>query len=125
MTLISEQLTEKIIACAIEVHKALGPGLLESCYEQCLCHALSRKGVAFRRQVDMPVEFDGVKLDCGYRIDILVEDAVIVEVKSVDRPLPIHEAQLLTYMRLSGKKVGLIINFNVPRLTSGVLRRVL
>lgn len=125
MVLIAESLTEGIIGCAVEVHKALGPGLLESCYEECLCHALSRKGIAFRRQVDTPVTFDGVKLDCGYRIDLLVDETVIVEVKSVEKLLPIHEAQLLTYMRLGGKKVGLLINFNVMRLANGIVRRVL
>jgi GxxExxY protein len=118
-------LTDRIIGAAIEVHKALGPGLLESVYEPCLCHELQLRGLRFDRQVEIPAEYKGVKLDCGYRLDILVEGKVIVEVKSVEALLPIHEAQLLTYLHLAGKRVGLLINFNTPVLKKGIIRRVL
>jgi GxxExxY protein len=117
--------TEGIIGAAIEVHRALGPGLLESAYEQCLCHELNLRGMSFRRQLELPVTYKGVKLDCGYRIDLLVSDEVVVEVKSVESLLPVHEAQLLTYLRLMNKNVGLLINFNVPVLARGILRRVI
>lgn len=117
-------LTEAIIGGAIEVHQALGPGLLESAYEQCLCHELSLRGISFRRQVELPVQYKGVKLDCGYRIDILVEDLVIVELKAVEKLLAVHEAQLLTYLRLYNRSVGLLINFNVSLLKNGLKRLV-
>ena len=117
--------TSPIIGAAIEVHCALGPGLLESAYEQCLCHELHLRGLAFKRQVDLPLTFKGVQLDCGYKLDVLVEDTIVVELKSVEKLLPIHQAQLLTYMKLAGKPVGLLINFNVPLLTQGIIRRVL
>jgi GxxExxY protein len=117
--------TASIIGAAIEVHRQLGPGLLESAYEQCLCHELHLRGVPFRCQVDLPVSYKGLQLDCGYKIDLIVSDEVIVELKSVERILPVHEAQLLTYMKLSGKKVGLLINFNSSLLTQGIIRRVL
>lgn len=120
-----EQLTERIIGAAIEVHRALGPGLLESAYEACLCHELSKQGVGFQRQAEMPVVYDGVRIDCGYRLDLVVEGSVIVELKSVEELAPIHEAQLLTYLRLSGLKVGLLINFNVKLLKDGIKRRVM
>jgi GxxExxY protein len=120
-----DERTRRIIGAAIEVHRHLGPGLLESAYEECLCHELHLRGIPFLRQVPLPVEYKGVKLDCGYRLDLLVDDAVIVELKCVDAILPIHEAQLLTYLRLAGKRVGLIINFNVPVLRKGIVRRVL
>ena len=94
-------------------------------YEECLCHELHLRGIPFLRQVPLPVEYKGVKLDCGYRLDLLVDEAVIVELKCVDAILPIHEAQLLTYLRMAGKRVGLIINFNVPVLKKGIVRRVL
>jgi GxxExxY protein len=123
--LIHEKLTEIIIAAAIEVHRELGAGLLESSYEQCLCRELSLRGISAICQVPLPVIYKGEKIDCGYRIDILVEDTVIVEVKSVDKIHPIHEAQLLTYLKLSGKRVGLLINFNVLVLKDGIKRRVL
>jgi GxxExxY protein len=103
----------------------LGPGLLESAYEECICHELKQRGIRFRRQLDLPVLYKGVKLDCGYRIDILIEDAVVLELKCVEQIERIHEAQLLTYLRLSQKRVGLLINFNVPVLTDGIRRRVL
>jgi GxxExxY protein len=117
--------TGPIIGAAIEVHRHLGPGLLESAYEECLCHELHLRGIDFRRQVDIPVEYKGLKLDCGYRLDLIVHEEVVVELKCVERVLPVHEAQLLTYMMLTGKRVGLVINFNVPLLTKGITRRVL
>ncbi len=119
-----DPITAPIIGAAIEVHRALGPGLLESAYEECLCHELHLRGRSFRRQVDLPVSFKGLKLDCGYKIDLVVDDVVILELKCVEKILPIHEAQLLTYLKLSGKRVGLLINFNVPLLTQGIIRRV-
>ena len=123
--LLEEGVTEKIISAAIEVHRQFGPGLLESAYEQALCRELTLRNVPFRFQVELPVVYKGTRLDCGYRIDLIVAEAVIVELKSVEKLLPIHEAQLLTYMRLSGYRVGLLINFNVPLLRDGVVRRVL
>jgi GxxExxY protein len=117
-----DALTEKIIGCAIEVHRALGPGLLESAYEQCLARELSLNDVQFRLQVPIPVEYKGVHLDCGYRIDVLVDEQVILELKSVERILAIHEAQLLTYMKLATVDKGLLINFNVKRLVDGIRR---
>ena len=123
--LIHEKITEAIIAAAIEVHKELGAGLLESAYLQCLCRELSRTGLCFQCQLDVPVIYKGEKLDCGYRLDILVENSVIIEVKSVETVLPVHEAQLLTYLKLSGIRVGLLINFNVAVLKNGIIRRVL
>src|SRR5438874_1944038 len=123
--LIEEQLTEQIIGAAIEVHRELGPGLLESAYEQCFCHELHLRGLSFQCQLDLPVMYKGLKLDCGYRLDVVVNDSVVIELKSVEQILPIHQAQLLTYLRLSGKKVGLLINFNVAVLKNGIIRRVL
>jgi GxxExxY protein len=122
--LIYEPLTEQIGA-AIEVHKALGPGLLESAYEECLCHELHLRALRFQRQVTVPVIYKGVALDCGYRLDVIVEDTVILELKSIDRVLPIHDAQLLTYLKLLEKPVGFILNFNVPVLRRGeIIRKV-
>ena len=118
-------LTEAIIGAAIEVHRILGPGLLESAYEECLCHELTLRGLHFRRQVPLPVEYKGVHLDCGYRMDVLVESAVVLELKCEQRTTALDEAQLLTYLRLSGKHVGLLINFHVPALKDGIKRRVL
>ncbi len=123
--LVSEDVTHSIIGAAIEVHKHLGPGLVESVYEECLCHELYLRGVGYERQVDLPISYRGVKLDGACRIDLLVEDAVVVVLKSVEEIRGVHEAQLLTYLRLSGKKVGLLINFNVPVLKDGIVRRVL
>ena len=119
-----DQLTEKIIGCAIEVHKALGPGLLESAYEECLCFELSSVGLGFARQVSLPVVYKQIKLDCGYRLDIIVDDLVIVEIKAVERLAPIHEAQLLSYLRMLDKRVGLILNFHSTILKSGIKRIV-
>jgi GxxExxY protein len=107
------------------VHRLLGPGLLESAYEECLCHELYLRGLSFERQAALPVSFKGLQLDCGYKIDLIVEREVVVELKAVERILPVHEAQLLTYLKLSGKHVGLLINFNVPLLTRGIIRRIL
>ncbi|HHT9107364.1 MAG TPA: GxxExxY protein [Candidatus Wunengus sp. YC64] len=118
------QVTEKIIGAAIEIHKTLGPGLLESAYEECLCYELSRAGLHFQRQVDLPVLYKEERLDCGYRLDLIVEDAVIVELKTVECLLPIHEAQLLTYLKMKNLRVGLLINFNVPVLKDGIKRMV-
>jgi GxxExxY protein len=117
--------TSVIIASAIEVHRELGPGLLESAYQECLCHELHLRGIPFRRQVELPVLYKGVRLDCGYRLDLIVEDAVVVELKSVEHILPVHEAQLVTYLRLTGKKVGVLTNFNGTLLSKGIVRRVL
>ena len=120
----NDLLTEKIIGAAIEVHRVLGPGLLESAYEECLCHELRLRGVAFTRQQPLPVVYKGIHLDCGYRMDVVVESQVVVELKTVDRILPIHEAQILTYLRLAGIHTGLILNFNVPALHQGIKRMV-
>ena len=116
------QLTGKVIGAAIEVHKALGPGLLESAYEECLSYELVLNKMHLERQKPLPVEYKGVKLDCGYRLDLVVENLLIVELKACDSLLPIHEAQLLTYLKLTGIKVGLLINFNVPVLKEGIKR---
>jgi GxxExxY protein len=120
-----DQRTSLIIGAAIEVHRVLKPGLLESAYEECLCHELHLRGISFRRQVELPIAYKGINLDCGYRLDLIVQEEVVVELKCLEKVLPIHEAQLLTYMRLTGKRVGLLINFNVPLLTQGITRRVL
>lgn len=121
----SSEITEGVIGAAIEVHRALGPGLLESAYSQCLCYELTLRALPFRLEAPLPVVYKGLKLDCGYRVDLVVADSVLVEVKSVERTAPIHEAQLLTYLRLGGWKVGLLINFNVKVLKDGITRRVL
>ena len=118
-------LTGKIIGAAIEVHKALGPGLLESAYEECLCYEFDLREINFERQKPLPIEYKEVKLDCGYRIDVLVEDLVILELKAIDILQPIHEAQILTYLKLTGLKIGLLINFNVHILKKGIRRFVL
>ena len=115
----------KVIGCAIEVHRHLGPGLLESVYEQCLARELSLAKIPFRRQVHLPVEYKGVKIDCGYRMDLVVDESLVVELKSVSELLGIHEAQVLTYLKLSGLRVGLLINFNVEVLKEGIRRFVL
>jgi GxxExxY protein len=118
------QLTESIIGAAIDVHRSLGPGLLESAYQACLEYELNERGLRFDEQKALPVVYKEVGLDCGYRIDLLVEDLVVVELKSVDKVIPIHEAQLLSYLKLSNKTVGLLINFKVMLLTQGVHRIV-
>jgi GxxExxY protein len=118
----NDQLTAKIIGFAIDVHRALGPGLLESAYEECLCFELKQNGLAFRRQVSLPIIYKCVRLDCGYRLDIVVEDQVIVELKTVERLMPIHEVQSLTYLKLSGIGTGLLLNFNSAVLKDGMRR---
>ena len=123
--LLEQELTEKIIGAAIEVHRELGPGLLESAYKACLARELELRGVAFECEKPMPLEYKGLRVDVGYRLDVLVDGRVIVELKAVADLIPLHEAQLLTYLRLSGIRVGLLINFNVPVLKEGIVRRVL
>lgn len=118
-------LTEKIIGFAIEVHRQLGPGLLESAYEECLCYELTQSGLELRRQVPLPVIYKGIRLDCGYRLDAIVERQVVLELKTVERLLPIHEAQMLTYLKLSGIHTGLLINFNSAVLKDGLRRLML
>ena len=117
-----DPLTAKVIGCAIEVHRLLGPGLLESSYEQCLMRELGLQEIECRQQVILPVEYKRVQIDCGYRIDILVEDRLILEIKAVQSIVGIHEAQLLTYMKLAEIPTGLLINFNVPLLKDGITR---
>ena len=123
--LIHEKLTEQIIGSAIEVHKSIGPGLMEAVYEECLCYEFGIRGLKFQRQVAVPLFYKGKNLDCTHRLDVLVEDTVILELKCVEHILRVHEAQLLTYMKLLGKPVGLLINFTVPVLTQGIIRIVL
>jgi len=118
----NDPLTERVIGFAIEVHRHLGPGLLESAYEECLCYELSQAGFALTRQVPLPVVYKSVRLDCGYRLDVVVENRVIVELKSVERLMPIHEAQVITYLKLSGIPIGLLLNFNTPVLRDGIRR---
>ena len=125
MTMKFDDLSNRVIGCAIEAHKHLGPGLLESTYEQCMAHELSLAGIEFKMQPALPVEYKGLKLDCGYRIDLLIDEALIVELKSVATLLPIHDAQILTYMKLARIPVGLLMNFNVIRLKDGLKRFVL
>ena len=116
------ELTEKVIGCAIEVHRMLGPGLLESTYQQCLAHELMLNAIPFRLEASLPVDYKGVKLDCGYRLDLVVDEQLIVELKAVDQTTGLHQAQLMTYMKLSKVSLGLLINFNVTRLVDGVKR---
>lgn len=118
-------LTKLIIGAAIDVHRQLGPGLLESAYEACLCHELGLRQIPYERQKPLPVIYKGLSLECGYRVDVLVDDKVVLEIKSVEGLLPIHEAQMLTYLRMGGWKVGLLINFNVTLLKQGIRRLVL
>ena len=118
------QLTGQIIGAAIEVHKTLGPGLLESAYEECLCRELSLRGFSYERQKEVPVKYKGVRLDCGYRLDIVVSESVVLELKACDRLERIHQAQLLTYLKLTGIRYGLLINFNVSVLKDGIKRMV-
>ena len=120
-----DQLSNQVIGCAIEVHREIGPGLLESTYEQCLAHELITNGVDFKIQHSLPVVYKDIRLDCGYRVDLLVENKLIIELKSVDAINKIHEAQILTYMKLAGIETGLLINFNVGLLKNGIKRFVL
>ena len=119
------EITEAVLGAAIEVHRAIGAGLLESAYSQCLCYELNLRKLPFALELPLPVLYKGLKLDCGYRVDLVVADTVVVEVNAVERLTPLHEAQLLTYLRLGGWKAGLLINFNVPLLRDGIVRRVL
>jgi GxxExxY protein len=119
------ELSSAIIGCAMRVHSSLGPGLLESAYEACLCHELARHGIPFERQVAMPIQYDGIRLDCGFRLDLIVQEKVVVEIKSVDQLLAIHDSQLLTYLKISGLSRGILLNFNVAHLKHGIRRRVL
>lgn len=114
----------KVIQAAIEVHRVLGPGLLESAYEKCLCYELGLLGLSYRQQVPLPVNYKGASLDCGYRLDLVVEENVIVELKSVSKLEPIHDAQILTYLKLTGFKLGLLLNFNVSLMRDGIRRIV-
>ena len=121
----SNNFTQRIIGLAMRVHTRLGPGLLESAYERCLCHEFDQNAVSYRRQVDLPLDYDGVLLDCGYRADMIINNEVILELKSVEYILPLREAQLLTYPRLSRCRIGLLLNFNTLSLKDGIRRRIL
>jgi len=124
-TLDTDDLTHRIIGLAMHVHTRLVPGLLESAYERCVCHEFDQNALVYARQVELPLDYDGVQLDRGYRADIIVDNAVILELKSVGHILPLHEAQLLTYLRLSRCRIGLLLNFNTRSLRDGIQRRVL
>ena len=117
-----DRVSKMVIGAAIEVHRVLGPGLLESAYEECLCHELSARRVRFKRQCDLPVKYKGMRLECGYRLDLVVEGCLLLELKAVDSIATIHEAQLLTYLKLAELRFGLLINFNVPVLYKGIRR---
>jgi GxxExxY protein len=121
----TQAIARSIVDAALAVHRALGPGLLETAYEICLVHELKRRGHSVAQQVVLPVVYDSVKLDAGYRIDLIVDEKVIVEVKAADALAPIHDAQLLTYLRLSGRRLGLLINFNVQLMKHGIRRKIL
>lgn len=118
-------ITENIIGASIDVHKALGPGLLESTYEECLCYELEQRKIQYVRQYNLPIKYKDVHIDCGYRIDLLIEEKVVVELKAVERLLPLHDAQLLSYLKSGNWKVGLLINFNVPVLIRGIRRKII
>jgi GxxExxY protein len=118
------ELSNKIIGAAIEVHKPLGPGLLESAYEECMCHELTLRSLTYERQKPLPIVFKRKKLDCGYRLDIVVEKAIVLELKSCQKIEPIHKAQLLTYLKLSGLHLGLLLNFNTALMRDGIIRIV-
>lgn len=120
-----DQLTDRVIGLAIDVHRELGPGLLESAYEACLCHELKAAGIAFGHQVPLPVNYKGVWIEAGYRLDLVVERRLVVELKTVEAIAPVHEAQLLTYLKLTGLRTGLLLNFNTPLLKDGIRRMVL
>ncbi len=120
----ADALSKRIIGAAIEVHRTLGPGLLEEAYEECLCRELELQGIAFRRQVMIDIDYKGKVVRNAFRLDLLVEELVIVDLKSIDRFHPIHEAQILTYLRLAERWLGLVINFNMPVLKDGIMRRV-
>ena len=117
-------LSNRIIGIAIDVHRELGPGLLESAYEECLCYELENRGISFERQKQLPVKYKDKIIGCGYRVDILIEDAIVIEMKAVKELLPLHDAQLLTYLKLGGWKLGFLLNFNVPVMKRGIKRKV-
>ncbi len=119
------QLSNIVIGAAIDVHKTLGPGLLESAYEKCLCHELDLRGIEHQQQIKLPVRYKNILLDCGYQLDILVEEKLVIELKSVERLLPVHDAQLLTYLKLGGWQLGILFNFNVSMLRNGIKRKVM
>jgi GxxExxY protein len=118
-------LSNVVIGAAIDVHKTLGPGLLETAYETCLCHELDLRGIEYKKQIQLPVKYKSIQLDCGYRLDVLVENKIVIELKSIEKILPIHDAQLLTYLKLGGWQLGMIFNFNVSLLKHGIKRKVL
>jgi GxxExxY protein len=120
-----EELSHSIIGAAIEVHKELGAGLLESAYKACFAHELNLRDIRFQMEVDLPIRYKGILLNCGYKMDFVIEEKIVVENKSVEKMHPVHEAQLLTHLRLSGCRVGLLINYNVPVLKDGIIRRVI
>ena len=120
-----DELSNRVIGCALTVHRELGPGLLESTYEQCLANELKLNGIAFKLQYSLPVEYKGERLECGYRVDLFIEEKLIIELKCVEQIKGIHEAQLLTYMKLAGVKIGLLMNFNVAKLKNGIKRFVI
>jgi GxxExxY protein len=119
-----DDITEQIIGCAIKIHKALGPGLLESAYEECLCYELNKVGLRVERQKALPLVYEEIKLECGYRVDVLVENKVVVEIKSVDCLTDVHLAQVLTYLKIGDRRVGLLMNFNVSKMLFGIKRVV-
>jgi len=121
---IENELSHRVLCAAIEVHRTLGPGLLESTYEQCLCRELQIQGLSYERQVELPVKYKGTEIDCGYRVDVVVDGRLILELKSVDKFRPVHQAQLLTYLKLAKIKLGLLLNFNVPLMKDGIKRVV-
>lgn len=121
----TETIAHEVIQAAFRVHKKLGPGLLESVYEKCLCHELNKLSISYQRQLDVPIVYDDLKLDSGLRLDVLVRDRILVELKAVEKLLPVHKAQIITYLKLTGKRLGLLINFNVPLLKEGLQRIVL
>ena len=123
--LVDEELSEQIIGAAIEVHRATGPGLLESAYQAFLAHEFTLRGIRFAKEVPLPVVYKGVRLDCGYRMDFVIEDRIILEVKAVEKLIAVHEAQLLTYLKITGMRVGLMINFNSAAIRNSLIRRVL
>ena len=123
--LYEETLTTKIISCAIEIHSVLGPGLLESAYEKCLCHEFTLRKISFQRQKSLPIVYKGISLPCSYRMDVVVEEKVVVEIKTVDSVLEVHKAQLLTYLKLSKLRVGLLFNFSAKYVKDGLVRFVL
>ncbi len=121
----TEQTATQIVDSAFRVHQALGPGLIESVYEECMCHELNKRGIPFKRQVTLPIVYDGLRLESGLRLDLLVDHAIVVELKAVEQVIPVFEAQLLSYLKLSGLRLGFLINFNVPRIKQGIKRIII